>query len=139
MFGKLLSALANPDIPDLAVENLRRHTHQRVARQLEALKKLRVKLGEVKKEFMYPASKVDYEALDHMLEVDIYELGNLGLLARRPQQYLEPLFLVYQMMSKDYEDYNTRSGNAIARLKELRTALISAAVTGKIDVREEAA
>ena len=28
---------------------------------------------------------------------------------------------------------------AIERLKELRTALISAAVTGKIDVREEAA
>ena len=29
--------------------------------------------------------------------------------------------------------------DAIDRLKELRTALISAAVTGKIDVREEAA
>jgi restriction endonuclease S subunit len=29
--------------------------------------------------------------------------------------------------------------NAIERLKELRTALISAAVTGKIDVREEVA
>jgi len=28
--------------------------------------------------------------------------------------------------------------DAIDRLKELRTALISAAVTGKIDVREEA-
>jgi hypothetical protein len=32
---------------------------------------------------------------------------------------------------------NTRE--AIDRLKELRTALISAAVTGKIDVREEVA
>ena len=32
-----------------------------------------------------------------------------------------------------------RVGEAIDRLKELRTALISAAVTGKIDVREEAA
>ncbi len=29
--------------------------------------------------------------------------------------------------------------DAIERLKEIRTALISAAVTGKIDVREEAA
>jgi len=29
--------------------------------------------------------------------------------------------------------------DAIDRLKELRTALISAAVTGKIDVREEVA
>jgi type I restriction enzyme S subunit len=31
----------------------------------------------------------------------------------------------------------TKVRDAIARLKELRTALISAAVTGKIDVREE--
>jgi hypothetical protein len=29
--------------------------------------------------------------------------------------------------------------DAIGRLKELRTALISAAVTGKIDVRDQAA
>jgi len=29
-----------------------------------------------------------------------------------------------------------RIGEAIDRLKELRTALVSAAVTGKIDVRE---
>jgi hypothetical protein len=33
----------------------------------------------------------------------------------------------------------TKVREAIDRLKELRTALISAAVTGKIDVREEAA
>jgi type I restriction enzyme S subunit len=33
----------------------------------------------------------------------------------------------------------TKVHSAIARLKELRTALISAAVTGKIDVREEVA
>jgi type I restriction enzyme S subunit len=32
-----------------------------------------------------------------------------------------------------------RIGTAIDRLRELRTALISAAVTGKIDVRKEAA
>ncbi len=30
-------------------------------------------------------------------------------------------------------------GDAVERLKELRTALISAAVTGKIDVRKEVA
>jgi hypothetical protein len=32
-----------------------------------------------------------------------------------------------------------KADEAIDRLKELRAALISAAVTGKIDVREEAA
>ena len=98
-------------------------SQERVTRQLEALKRLRVKLGEIKKDTMTPALRVDYEALDHMLEVDIYEMENLGLLARRPQQYLEPLFLVYQMMSKDYEDYNTRASNAISRLKQLPSVL----------------
>jgi hypothetical protein len=90
---------------------------ERVSRQLEAIKRLRAKLLEIKKATMFPALKVDYEALDHMLEVDIYELETQGLLSRRPQAYLEPLFLVYQMMSKDYEDYNTRASNAISRLK----------------------
>ena len=37
------------------------------------------------------------------------------------------------------DDLITKVQEAIERLKELRAALISAAVTGKIDVREEAA
>ncbi|PKM97319.1 MAG: hypothetical protein CVU79_08915 [Elusimicrobia bacterium HGW-Elusimicrobia-3] len=92
-------------------------SQERVSRQLEAIKRLRAKLLDIKKATMFPALKVDYEALDHMLEVDIYELETQGLLSRCPQAYLEPLFLVYQMMSKDYEDYNTRASNAISRLK----------------------
>ena len=70
--------------------------------------------------------RVDYEALDHMLEVDVYEMESLSLLARRPQQYLDPLFLVYQMMSKDYEDYNTRASNAISRLQQFPSILAQA-------------
>ncbi|MCM2267600.1 MAG: DUF885 family protein, partial [Elusimicrobiales bacterium] len=93
------------------------------ARQLEAVKRLRAKLGDIQKGTMPASLKVDYETLDHMLEVDIYEMENLGFLARRPQAYLEPLFLVYQMMSKDYEDYNTRSANAISRLKQFPAVL----------------
>ncbi len=96
---------------------LTERSSERVAKQLAAIKRLRAKLHEIDKNTMYSQLKVDYETLDHMLEVDIYEMENLALLAKRPQYYLEPLFLVYQMMSKDYEDYNTRSGNAIARLK----------------------
>jgi len=98
-------------------------TQERVTKELEALKRLRAKLLEIQKDTMYPALRVDYEALDHMLEVDIYEMEQLGFLARRPQQYLEPLFLVYQMMSKDYEDYNTRAANAISRLKQFPAVL----------------
>jgi restriction endonuclease S subunit len=37
------------------------------------------------------------------------------------------------------DDLVEKARDAIERLKELRTALISAAVTGKIDVREETA
>lgn len=96
---------------------LTERSSERVTKQLAAVKRLRAKLHEIDKNTMYSRLKVDYETLDHMLEVDIYEMENLALLAKRPQYYLEPLFLVYQMMSKDYEDYNTRSGNAIARLK----------------------
>ena len=98
-------------------------TQERVTKELEALKRLRAKLLEIQKDTMYPALRVDYEALDHMLEVDIYEMEQLGFLARRPQQYLEPLFLVYQMMSKDYEDYNPRAANAISRLKQFPAVL----------------
>ena len=38
-----------------------------------------------------------------------------------------------------YRALVAKVGDAIDRLRELRTALISAAVTGKIDVREEVA
>lgn len=102
---------------------LTQRTTERLAKQLEAFKRLRAKLGDIKKDTMKPNLQVDYETFDHMLEVDIYEMQNLGLMVRRPQYYLEPLFLVYQMMSKDYEDYNTRAANAIARLKAFPDAL----------------
>lgn len=98
-------------------------SQERVTRQLEALRRLRAKLLEIKKDTMFASLKVDYQALNHMLEVDIYELENTGLLSRRPQNYLDPLFLVYQMMSKDYEDYNTRASNAISRLKQFPSVL----------------
>ncbi len=97
--------------------NLTQRTPESLAKQLEAFKRLRAKLGEIKKDTMKASLQVDYETFDHMLEVDIYEMQNLGMMSRRPQYYLDPLFLVYQMMSKDYEDYNTRASNAIARLK----------------------
>ncbi|MGH8226522.1 MAG: restriction endonuclease subunit S [Steroidobacteraceae bacterium] len=65
---------------------------------------------------------------------------------------LEQLFVVAPQIDEQYKilDFierrtgefgrlGSRIHDAIERLKELRTALISAAVTGKIDVREEAA
>ncbi|OGS10842.1 MAG: hypothetical protein A2234_10070 [Elusimicrobia bacterium RIFOXYA2_FULL_58_8] len=102
---------------------LTQRTPERVAKQLEALRNLRVKLLQVNKSAMYPEFRLDHKVLDHILEVDIYELENLGLLARRPQYYLEPAFLIFQMMSKDYEDYNLRAANALARLKQVPVIL----------------
>ncbi|MBI4803117.1 MAG: DUF885 domain-containing protein [Elusimicrobia bacterium] len=94
-------------------------SQERANKQLDAVKKLRVKLREIKKESMYPSLQVDYDLLDQMLEVDVYEMENLGILNKRPQYYLEPLFSVYQLLSKEGEDYNVRAANAMSRLKEL--------------------
>ena len=98
-------------------------TAERSARQLEAFRSLRTKLGQIRKDTMAPRLRVDYEVLDHMLEVDIYELSSMNRLASRPQYYLEPLFIVYQMMTKDYDNYNARAANALARLNALPDAL----------------
>ncbi|MCX5790753.1 MAG: hypothetical protein NTY45_00820 [Elusimicrobia bacterium] len=53
-------------------------TPEREAKQLETLRNLRAKLLQINKGSMYPASRLDYEVLNHMLEVDIYELENLS-------------------------------------------------------------
>ena len=98
-------------------------TPERAVKQLAALRGLRAKLLQIKKSSMYPAFRQDYEVLSHILEVDVYELEKLGLLSRRPQYYIEPVFLIFQMMNKDYEDYNLRASNAISRLKQLPMVL----------------
>ncbi|OGS08680.1 MAG: hypothetical protein A2270_01550 [Elusimicrobia bacterium RIFOXYA12_FULL_51_18] len=97
---------------------LTQRTQERVNKQLEAFKNLRSKLHDIKTASMYPSLQVDYVVLDHLLEVDIYEMENLGLLKMRPQYYLEPLFSAYHLLSKDFGDYNIRAGNAMVRLRE---------------------
>ena len=47
--------------------------------------------------------------------------------------------VIVEVLEREGDTFRTlgrRVGDAIDRLKELRTALISAAVTGKIDVRD---
>ena len=69
---------------------------------------------------------------------------NLTAIASRKVE-LPPLHeqqAVVDTLDKEAERYRVLVAKvleAIERLKELRTALISAAVTGKIDVREEVA
>ncbi len=109
-----------------ADDKLTQRTPERVASELKAFQVLRKKLDGIKKSDMAPSLQVDYDLLDHMLEVDIYEMTNLNVLARRPQYYLEPLFLVYEMMNKEYADYNTRAAAAISRLDQLPAVLLQA-------------
>ena len=97
---------------------LTRRTQERVNKELDALKRLRAKLHEITKASMYPSLQVDYSLLDHILEVDIYEMEHLDLLTRRPQYYLEPLFSVYQLLSKDFGEYGERAANALSRIKQ---------------------
>jgi len=69
---------------------------------------------------------------------------NLGHLAKFPV-VISPLDEQHRIADfidseiAKFESLEERIGTAIDHLRELRTALISAAVTGKIDVREEAA
>ena len=97
---------------------LTQRTQERVNKELEALKRLRAKLHEITKASMYPALQVDYSLLDHILEVDIYEMEHLNVLTHRPQYYLEPLFSVYQLLSKDFGEYGERAANALSRIKQ---------------------
>lgn len=96
---------------------------ERVSKQLAALRNLRAKLLQINKSHMTAAIKVDCETLDHMMEVDVYELENMAFISKRPQYYLEPVFVVFQMMSKDYEDPNIRAANAVSRLKQFPAVL----------------
>ena len=97
---------------------LTQRSQEGLEKKLVAFRKLRDKLLEIKKESMYPAARVDYNLLDRMLEVDIYEGESLDFMKLRPQSYLEPLFSVYSLMTKDFDNYNTRAANAISRLKQ---------------------
>lgn len=99
--------------------SLTERTQERLDKELLTFRKLRDKLHEIKKDSMYPALRVDYNLLDRMLEVDIFEGENLEVMQLRPQYYLEPLFSVYSLMGKDFDTYNTRAANAIARLNQL--------------------
>ena len=95
---------------------LTQRNQERVDKELSAFKNLRAKLHEIKKDPMYAALQVDYDVMDHILEVDIYEMEHLDLLKHRPQYYLEPIFSVYQLLSKDFDEYSTRAANALSRV-----------------------
>ncbi|MCG2726214.1 MAG: DUF885 domain-containing protein [Elusimicrobia bacterium] len=94
--------------------------------QLRAFKKLRSNLGKIKKDVLYKELQIDYELLDHMLEVDIYNIEHLDKLKNKPQYYLTPLFSIYELLTKDFGNYNIRASNALKRMKQFPDILLEA-------------
>ncbi|MEA3306354.1 MAG: DUF885 domain-containing protein [Elusimicrobiota bacterium] len=94
--------------------------------ELRAFKKLRSNLSKIKKDVLYKNLQIDYDLLDHMLEVDIYNIERLDKLKTRPQYYLEPLFAIYELLTKDFDDYNIRASNALKRMKQFPEILLEA-------------
>ena len=94
--------------------------------QLRGFKKLRSNLKKIEKDVLYEDLKIDYELLDHMLEVDIYKLEHLDKLKDRPQYYLQPLFSIYELLTKDFDMYNVRAANALKRKKKNPNVLMAA-------------
>lgn len=105
---------------------LTRRNLERVNTQLEALRKIRAKLHEIDKEPLHPSDAIDYGLLDRMLETDIYDLEKTNFLALRPHYYLEPLRSVFDVVSRDYRDYNLRAAAALSRMKQIPDVLLQA-------------
>ena len=94
--------------------------------QLRAFKKLRSNLEKVKKDVLHKEKIIDYDLLDHMLEVDIYNIEHLDKLKNRPQYYLTPLISIYEILIKDFADYNIRASNALKRMEQFPNILLEA-------------
>ncbi|MFA6435167.1 MAG: DUF885 domain-containing protein [Elusimicrobiales bacterium] len=101
-----------------ADDTLTQRSQERVKKELTAFENLRAKLQDITTASLSPVLRTDYALLDHMLEVDIYEMEKLDVLRHRPQYYLEPLFSVYQLLSKESGEYNTRAACALSRLRQ---------------------
>ncbi|MBM3317566.1 MAG: restriction endonuclease subunit S [Candidatus Eisenbacteria bacterium] len=82
-----------------------------------------------------------YKGLGKMgtqLNLNTDTIGDIHL-PRPPAEEQRAIFRFLDTETARLDALIAKVREAIERLKELRTALISAAVTGKIDVREEAA
>jgi uncharacterized protein (DUF885 family) len=101
-------------------------TNETINEQIKSLDKLKSDLEKINKEKMYTYLQADYFLLNSMLEVDIYNLRNMNLLSKYPQNYLSPLDLIYTQMNKETGNYMLKAANSIKRLNEYPRILLEA-------------
>lgn len=100
-------------------QNLTERTQDRINKQLDAITNFRNDLKTINKDHLPPTIRIDLEALDRLMEVDIHDLEHKHLASDHPQYYLEPAYLIYFMLMNDYQNIAIRGGNALSRLKKM--------------------
>lgn len=103
--------------------NLTDRSQDRINKELDAISVLRGELKNIRKNMLPTSSRMDLESLDRIMEVDIHDLEKRQLSSKRPQYYLEPVYLIYNMLSNDYMPISLRGSSALERLRKLPALL----------------
>jgi len=104
-------------------QNLTERTQDRINSELDAIANFRQELKQINKDNLPATYRIDLEALDRLMEVDIYDLEHKHLASDHPQYYLEPVYLIYFMLTNDYQNIAIRGANALSRLKKMPSIL----------------
>lgn len=100
-------------------KNLTERTQDRINMELDAITLLRNELKQIKKDRLPATLRIDLEALDRLMEVDLHDLEHKHLASDHPQYYLEPVYLIYFMLNNDYQNIALRGANALSRLQKI--------------------
>jgi len=94
--------------------------------RIRSFEKLKTDLEVLDREKMYRYLQADYFLLNSILEVEIYNLKNMNVLSKYPQDYLDPLKLIYFQLSKETGSYMSRAADSIKRLNAYPQILLQA-------------
>jgi|GEM_PF-659613 len=92
---------------------------ERVRDEIKELDTLLTQVRQISRNEMSAADSADAVILEDILQTDIFNLNNLQMCTKRPQYYLEPLKIIYQMMIKDYDNVVQRGDNAVKRMNAM--------------------
>ncbi|MDD2773809.1 MAG: DUF885 domain-containing protein [Elusimicrobiales bacterium] len=91
--------------------------------RMEALKNYLREMDKIDSEPMSPEDGIDFVLFRTKLEMDIFNIEQMRPLRTRPQDYLSALDAIYGVLTKDFDAYEIRSKNALARLEQLPAEL----------------